>query len=280
MKKHNFIKKRRNDTSWQGVAKWYNKSVGEKGHYFHQNVILPKVTKLLDLDESSSVLDLGCGQGVLARYLPKNAFYHGFDLSEDLIRYAKTQSGNNYNRFDIADVSNDLKIKKNDFSHATIILALQNIENYRGVFANASRYLRRDGKFLIVINHPYFRIPRQSSWEIDQNRKIQYRRIDRYLSPLKIPINMNPGLSSTSNQRYGNHERNGSSLKQSTKLTWSFHNSLQDYTAALQDNDFVIEKIEEWTSDKNSEGKAAKMENRAREEFPMFMAILCRKIRD
>jgi hypothetical protein len=41
----------------------------------------------------------------------------------------------------------------------------------------------------------------------------------------------------------------------------------------LRNAGFVITRIEEWTSDKESEGKAAKQENRARAEFPLFMAI-------
>jgi hypothetical protein len=37
--------------------------------------------------------------------------------------------------------------------------------------------------------------------------------------------------------------------------------------------------MEEWTSDKVSVGKAAKGENRARAEFPLFMAIRAVKVR-
>jgi hypothetical protein len=41
----------------------------------------------------------------------------------------------------------------------------------------------------------------------------------------------------------------------------------------LKDAGFVIEEIEEWTSDKESEGRAGRMENRSRNEIPLFMAI-------
>jgi hypothetical protein len=40
----------------------------------------------------------------------------------------------------------------------------------------------------------------------------------------------------------------------------------------------VIEKIEEWVSDKKSEGGKAAMEDKARAEFPLFMAIAAKKI--
>jgi hypothetical protein len=46
----------------------------------------------------------------------------------------------------------------------------------------------------------------------------------------------------------------------------------------LHDNGFVIEKIEEWVSDKKSEGGMAAVEDKARAEFPLFMTIVaCRK---
>jgi hypothetical protein len=46
----------------------------------------------------------------------------------------------------------------------------------------------------------------------------------------------------------------------------------------LKDAGFVIDTIEEWTSDKESEGRAGKMENRSRAEIPLFMAIKAIKI--
>ena len=59
-------------------------------------------------------------------------------------------------------------------------------------------------------------------------------------------------------------------------LTWSFHQPLSTYTKMLADNHFVIENLEEWTSDKESVGKASRMENRSRAEFPLFLAIAAR----
>ncbi|MFS8563077.1 MAG: hypothetical protein LVR00_01585 [Rhabdochlamydiaceae bacterium] len=125
---------------------------------------------------------------------------------------------------------------------------------------NAHLLLKPQGKLLIVLNHPCFRIPRQSSWGVDEPKKLQYRRIDRYLSPLKIPIQTHPGKQHDSQE------------------TWSFHHPLSDYTRWLQEAGFTIEIIEEWISDKTSTGGHAKMENRSRAEFPLFLAILACKL--
>lgn len=248
-------------TSWQEVGQWYNESVGEQGHYYHQALIIPNVLKLLNLAEGhpTSLLDLACGQGVLSRHLPSTVAYTGIDAATQLIKAAQHYHKNSAHHFICADVTQKLPLKKETFSHATLILALQNIERPEAVFKNAAYLLQRQAPFVIVLNHPCFRIPRQSSWKVDEANKIQYRRIDRYMSNMKIPIQTHPGKG-----RISPH-------------TWSFHHPLSTYSRWLKEAGFVIDSIEEWCSDKVSEGRAAKMENRSRQEIPLFMALAARK---
>lgn len=253
--------KKHSDTSWQNVGKWYNHAVGEEGHFYHQTLIIPQTLKLLNLSEikSCSLLDLACGQGVLSRHLPEHVAYVGVDAAAPLIAAARRYRHPHSHQFFQADITQNLPLQHPLFSHATLILALQNIENPLAVFLNASHHLQSNASFLLVINHPCFRIPRQSSWKIDEENNTQYRRIDRYMSPMKIPIQTHP-----SKQQYSPH-------------TFSFHHPLSDYSRWLKEAGFFIELIEEWCSPKVSEGGAAKRENRSRKEIPLFMAILARK---
>lgn len=244
------------DTSWEKSSNWYKKIVGDDGHYFHQTIIFPKIKQLIDFSKINSVLDLACGQGIFERQIDQNKEYIGIDISRSLIKEASQKSLNRRHQFLVSDVSKDLPLKKNDFDLVIIILALQNIKNINGVIKNASKHLKKGGKFLIILNHPIFRIPRQSAWGVDSQNKIQYRRIDRYMSNLEIPISTNPGKF------------------QKSEITWSFHNPLSKYSQLLFENGFLIEKIDEWVSEKKSTGPMAKMEDRARNEIPMFMAIV------
>lgn len=248
-------------TSWQKVGKWYDDAVGEQGHYYHQSLIIPQGMKLLQLNSDSpvAVLDLACGQGILSRHIPKNATYVGVDIASQLIRAARQYNKNPHYQYLTGDVTQPLPVDKTDFTHAAIILALQNIEEPLKVFQNAFKHLKPGSPFLIVLNHPCFRIPRQSSWKVDEANKTQYRRIDRYMSDMKIPIQTHPGQGKES------------------PATWSFHHPLSSYSHWLNEAGFTIDLIEEWCSNKVSEGKAAKMENRSRAEIPLFMAILARK---
>lgn len=249
--------KKQLNSSWDDAARWYDRAVGEKGHYYHEHVIFPKLLKLMDLKPESRVVDLGCGQGILARQIPPAIPYLGIDLSQSLIHSAKTRTKEKNRQFLGADLGKPLKIKtEQSFTHATLILALQNIENTQVVLDNAANLLTPGGRLFIVLNHPCFRIPRQTSWGIDEQKQIQYRRVDRYLSSLKIPIQTHPGQ------------------KNSDAETWSFHHSLTTYSQSLNKAGFMIEKIEEWCSDKKSTGSKAKMEDFSREEFPLFMLIV------
>jgi ubiquinone/menaquinone biosynthesis C-methylase UbiE len=256
-------------SSWQKVAPWYNKLTrGGEGHYYHEHVVIPGVLRLLGFNSKLSIvncklLDLACGNGVLAKNIPKNVDYTGIDIAPSLINEAKRTDHNTKHRYITADVTDlsflsDSSISSSKFTHAAIILALQNISNPFAALQNISELLIEKGKLVIVLNHPSFRIPRQSSWGIDEERKIQYRRVDKYMSPMEIPINMNPS------------DRN-------SEKTMSYHYPLSDYSKMLKDSGFVIDLIEEWTSDKESVGRAGRMENRSRAEIPLFMAIVAVK---
>lgn len=247
------------NTSWEKSSQWYNKIVGDEGHYFHQSVIFPNLKKLINFNGIESLLDLACGQGIFERQINPKAEYVGVDIARSLIEEAKKKSQNQKHQFLVADASKTLPLAENHFDLVTIILALQNIRNFEGVMFNAQRHLKSGGKFVMVLNHPIFRIPRQTSWGFDQENKIQYRRIDKYMSELEIPIATNPGKF------------------QESEMTWSFHNPLSKYSQVLNENGFLIERIEEWISDKKSTGSKAKMEDRARAEIPMFMTIVAIK---
>jgi len=249
---------KQNETSWESVSSWYDQLVGEKGHYYHEELIFPNLLKIWKLQQKDRVVDFACGQGVLSRIIPPATAYLGIDGSKTLIQRAKSQNRKSNGHFLHADLTQSLELKEEPFTHAAIILALQNIADPAAVLKNAAEALVKGGELLIVLNHPCFRIPRQSSWGVDPAKKLQYRRIDSYLSPMQIPIQAHPG-------------------QKESALTYSFHFPLSHYSKLLRESGFGIVEIQEWCSNKTSQGGSAKMENRSRKEFPLFLAILARK---
>lgn len=255
----------RKETSWQGVSNWYNKSVGRDGHYYHQTVVLPALLRLLEEDGKwpKRLLDVGCGQGVLARRLPPAMDYLGIDLSPQLLKEAKAQDKNRLHHYlahDMTQPITDAMLSGKLFDVAVFLLSLQNVEEQQQAIHHVAEHVSIGGRLIIILNHPCFRVPRQSSWQIDEQKQCRFRRIERYLSPLSVPISMQP------------------SLGEESPVTWSFHYPLCAYMQWLQENGFALVAMEEWCSDKKSTGKYAKMENRSREEFPLFLALVAKKI--
>lgn len=247
-----------NDSSWENSNQWYREIVGQKGHFYHTEVVLPNALRLLNLKNNSTLLDVACGQGVLSRAIPLVSKYTGYDLSPSLVKEASKLNKNKNFTYFVHDAEKTLPTELGTFSHAACLLAIQNIPDPSKVFKAVSPHLEKDGRFLIVMNHPYFRIPRFTGWHVDNAKKLQSRRVDRYMSFQKIPIQTNPSSKDSA-------------------TTWSFHHPLSFFIESLKNNGFLIESIEEWCSTKQSTGKAAAQENRARNEFPMFMAILAIK---
>jgi len=172
-------------TSWQKVSSWYGKITEDGGHYYHQKIVMPGVMKLLNFKGGEeSLLDLACGNGVLASYLPPEVSYLGVDVASNLINQAK---GNKNHQFLVADVTRPLPVK-DQFTHASIILAMQNIRSPQRALFNVAKLLVKGGVLVIVLNHPCFRIPRQSGWGIDEKNKLQFRKVIKYMSPMEIPL--------------------------------------------------------------------------------------------
>lgn len=244
------------DTSWNKIGKWYTNIVGEKGHYYHRQVIIPNVKRLMNLKKGDTIIDLACGQGILSRYIPDDIDYLGIDSARYLIEEARKSDNNPKHHYGIADISQEMPFKE-DYNWVTIILALQNVKSPFKVIRNAAKLLKKNGRLLIVLNHPAFRIPKHSSWTVEPT--IQQRKIDSYMSPMQIPIDSSP---------YD---------KRDNKISWSFHYPISAFSEMLYDNGFLIEKLEEWVSDKKSTGAKAQVEDKARREFPLFLAILAVK---
>lgn len=244
------------DSSWQKVGGWYDKIVGKSGHYYHQKIILPNSLRLLQLKKGERLVDIGCGQGILARYIPPEIDYLGIDLAKNLIDTASKLDKNPRHHYLVADVSKEIKLGIID--KVAIILSLQNIKKPFGVIKNCQNWLKTGGKILMVLNHPAFRIPKHADWKEIDGR--QWRIVSRYMSPLEIPIESSPFD------------------KKDNQISFSYHYPLSFFAEILADNGIVIETIEEWVSDKKSTGSKAMMEDEARGEIPLFMAIVAKKV--
>lgn len=250
------------DTSWQHSAKTYSNRIKEEKSY-QIELVYPGAIRLLGPKKTGVYLDIACGEGTLIRMLSSQVKQAvGIDLSSNLIRLAKEKNIFNAD-FRVANAQEFARyFDKASFDGVVCTLALQNIEDIDRVIADAATVLKPGAPLVIVINHPVFRMPKQSSWGFDDDKKLMFRRLDAYLTPREIPIAINPSKGRFS------------------PTAPSFHRPLSAYFNVLGAQGLLVEAVEEWVSGRESDsGPRARAENRAREEFPLFMAIKAVKVR-
>ena len=254
------IQEKKVDTSWNKVAGWYDDMLeGSEGTY-QGDLILPNVLRLLAIKKGETLLDLGCGQGFFSReFFKAGAVVSGIDLSPKLIALAKEKSPKEI-KFGVSSADSLGFLPDTSFDITVCILAIQNMKHVASVLEESFRLLKKGGRMLIVMNHPTFRIPKSTSWGFDEVRKIQYRRVDSYISEAETGIAMHPG-----------------DLPEASTI--SFHHPLQFYFKALRKAGFFVSRLEEWNSQKKSQpGPRADAENRGRKEFPLFLALEAVKV--
>lgn len=293
----NFNKSKSNiKTSWGNVAESYDKYLASDKNY-HSEVVVPNLLRMIlnssktekeskdknenKILENKNILDIACGQGLISeeiKKINKDVNIYAFDAGENLIKIAKENIKKNKTniKYFIADAQNfveDIKIeeskinkdvRENNISNIKFdiiicVLAIQNIENVKLVLENIKKVSNKNTKIYFVINHPAYRIPKYTQWgySTEAGSNIQYRRVDKYMSEDKIKMDMNPGEKKENKKEW----------------TYSYHRPIQYYFKLFNNNNFVVSRLEEWISNRNSEGKNAERENKARKEFPMFMCL-------
>ncbi len=242
-------------TDWGKVAGWYDELVGDAGSEYQREIVHPGVVRLLHLQPGQSCLDVGCGQGVLCRILHEHGVHvTGIDAARELIHIAR-ERGPAEIRYEVADARDLSGMPDSQFDAACCSLAIQNIHPIQPVFRSIERVLKPNGRLVMVMMHPCFRGPKETSWGWDEHARVQYRRVDRYMLPRKAPIVTNPG-------------------KDPNRYTWTFHKPLEAYVKAMRAANLFIDTLEEWTSHKTTQtGPRAAAENQARKEIPLFLTI-------
>jgi len=260
---HNQIKRkfdmenRKAKTSWGNVASWYDDLLrGEKT--YQKEVVLPNLLRIMDIKREEKILDIACGQGFFTNEFAKlGAEVYGTDISKELIDLANKNSPESIKYF-VSSAQKIIFAENNTFDKLTIILAAQNMESFGVTLKECSRILKSGGKLFLVLNHPAYRIPKKSDWGFDENRNIQYREVESYMSEIMTKIDMNPGEKDPRKKEY----------------TVSFHKPLQSYFRDFNGSGFCVERLEEWISNKKSQGGLRqKAEDKARKEIPLFMCI-------
>jgi ubiquinone/menaquinone biosynthesis C-methylase UbiE len=243
--------------SWHGVADWYHEHL--KGEdTFQEMVMAPLIDEWFPRCNSKRFLDIACGDGYFSRLLNKKGWQvTGVDIAPDMIQLARKNSSKSIKY--VVDDGQSMQKVQGHFAAAQCIMGIQNMGQAEKCIRSAYSRLEKGGTFVVITLHPAFRIPKASDWGFDEEKYIQYRRVDAYQSLKRIEIDMNPG-------------------KSDSEKTLTYHRPLSWYINQFVDAGFKLTELRELCSHKHSDsGPRAHAENVARDEFPMFVAFRLQK---
>ncbi|HEX7001889.1 MAG TPA: class I SAM-dependent methyltransferase, partial [Trueperaceae bacterium] len=216
------------------------------------------VMRLAELRRGERVIDVGCGQGVLAHHVIKaGGEYLGVDASVAMVRLARKRRGAEgaFEHGDARDLVGSTSARPGSFDVAVYLLSIQDMDPLAQVFASVAQVLKPNGRVVIFMVHPAFRAPRGSGWGFDPQRKLVYRRVERYLTSASVPM-----------KEYA-EVRKGAPRG----ATISFHRPLMDYVNALSAQGLWVDAMDELPDPVKDD------ESRSNPEVPLFLALRARR---
>jgi len=247
------------DAGWDRLATWYDGWVGAGGSRYHRAIAVPAVIELLEPAPGEDVLEMGAGQGVLADHIAgRGARYTGIDASPRLIDTARRRHGR-AGRFLVGDVRSIAAVPglhPGSFDAAVFLLSIQDMDPLDAIFGSLGWALRRASRVVILMTHPAFRQPRHAGWGFDEGRRLVYRRVDAYLSPMAVPMK----------------ELGGG------RPTRAYHRPISAYVNGLAAEGFAVDAMREIADSLDeSRPRGRRAGARAASEIPVFLALRARR---
>lgn len=223
--------------AWQKNAAGWDEKMGTEGNDFFKQLQFPTILEYMGFSTglpllSKKVLDIACGNGILARKLAKlGCKVTAFDFSSNLIDLARGygEVGIEYKVLDATSEQDLGSLEPAIYDVAVCNMALFDIADIDPLFSALPRILRPGGCFIFSLLHPAFNnsstIKMVEEYEQDGKLINKYSlKIDRYL---------------------GQYSSLGLALSNQEHPQYYFNRPLQYYFQLGFKNGFIIDKFNE-----------------------------------
>lgn len=147
---------------WDQKADFWDSLHGDAGNLFHRQLVSPAVERLLALRPDERVLDIGCGNGVMARRLAAlGGQVTAVDFSPALIEKAwqRGQSDGKPIQYAVVDATDEtalVALGEGQFAVIVCTMALMDMPVIAPLYRAVQRLLTSDGRFVFATAHPAF----------------------------------------------------------------------------------------------------------------------------
>ncbi|MFI5053052.1 MAG: class I SAM-dependent methyltransferase [Acidimicrobiia bacterium] len=178
-----------NEALWEQHAGWWQREFSAGVDPEYEDQILPLVAR--HLRGSKRVLDIGCGEGQVARHVAAlGVEVVGLDPTPSQIRVARDRAGGPRYARARAEA---LPCRGAAFDAVLLCLALEHVDAFETAIQEVARALEPGGRFVLLLCHPLLQAP-GSGWIDDRIEGEHYWRIRAYLQDHTIVDQVAPGV--------------------------------------------------------------------------------------
>ena len=157
------------------TAQW-NEVYGLDKDPVRKHVIYPLLDEWAGDLSGLSLLDLGGGNGALLHHFRDQAYKDAalVDIDEEFLAYARRNRADERVRYLKADLCEPLPLDAESIDAAFSVFVLNEIESIQPALAELARVLRRTGKAILIVTHPFLVLygALKSRWTGEPNNKI------------------------------------------------------------------------------------------------------------
>lgn len=132
------------------------------GFSWNHDLVIPQLLQVAGEIAGLTVLDAGCGEGIVARYLAaRGANVVGIDSSASLIQLAQAQHEQQRIQYKVHDLCQPVPHYAQAFDLITSNLVLNDVADYQGFATTLGTLTKPAGRLVLSMTNPYSAVMRE-----------------------------------------------------------------------------------------------------------------------